>query len=57
MIPSPEQISKSLQGLFVVEDWHNFGQYYDPTLMAWNENFQKNENTNKAYLIRNLNGR
>ena len=42
MIPSPSQISKSLQGLFVVEDWHNFGQYYDPTLMAWNENFQKN---------------
>ena len=42
MIPSPDQISKSLQGLFVVEDWHNFGQYYDPTLMAWNENFQKN---------------
>ena len=42
MIPSPAQISKSLQGLFVVEDWHNFGQYYDPTLMAWNENFQKN---------------
>ena len=42
MIPSPAQISKSLQGLFVVEDWHNFGQYYDPTLMAWHENFQKN---------------
>ena len=42
MIPSPAQISKSLQGLFVVEDWHNFGQYYDPTLMAWYENFQKN---------------
>ena len=42
MIPSPAQISKSLQGLFVVEDWHNFGQYYDPTLIAWNENFQKN---------------
>ena len=42
MIPSPAQISKSLQGLFVIEDWHNFGQYYDPTLMAWNENFQKN---------------
>jgi len=42
MIPSPGQISKSLHGLFVIEDWHNFGQYYDPTLMAWNENFQKN---------------
>jgi len=42
MIPSPEQISKSVQGLLVIEDWHNFGQDYDPTLMAWNENFQNN---------------
>ncbi len=42
MIPSPGQISKSAQGFFVIEDWHNFGQDYDPTLMAWNENFQKN---------------
>ena len=42
MIPSPAQISKSAQGLFVIEDWHNFGQDYDQTLMAWNENFQKN---------------
>ena len=42
MIPSPGQISNSAHGLFVIEDWHNFGQYYDPTLMAWNENFQKN---------------
>jgi cyclopropane-fatty-acyl-phospholipid synthase len=42
MIPSPEQISKSTQGLLVIEDWHNFGQDYDPTLMAWNENFQNN---------------
>ena len=41
MIPSPGQISKSAHGLFVIEDWHNFGQDYDPTLMAWNENFQK----------------
>ena len=41
MIPSPAQISKSAQGLFVIEDWHNFGEDYDPTLMAWNENFQK----------------
>ena len=41
MIPSPAQISKSAQGLFIIEDWHNFGEDYDPTLMAWNENFQK----------------
>lgn len=23
-----------------MEDWHNFGHFYDPTLMAWNENFE-----------------
>ena len=50
MIPSPEQISKSVQGLLVIEDWHNFGQDYDPTLMAWNENFQKNyDNLKERY--------
>ena len=25
-----------------MEDWHSFGQHYDKTLMAWNENFTKN---------------
>ncbi len=50
MTPSPGQISKSVQGLFVIEDWHNFGQDYDPTLMAWNENFQKNyDNLKERY--------
>ena len=42
MIPSMVQISKSIEGLFMVEDWHNFGAYYDKTLMAWFENFNKN---------------
>lgn len=27
---------------FVMEDWHNFGCYYDPTLMSWHDNFTKN---------------
>ncbi len=50
MIPSPGQISNAVQGLFVIEDWHNFGQDYDPTLMAWNENFQKNyDNLKERY--------
>jgi cyclopropane-fatty-acyl-phospholipid synthase len=40
-IPSIKQISTSLEGLFVMEDWHNFGAYYDPTLMAWFKNFDK----------------
>ena len=40
MIPSMKQISESLEKLFVIEDWHNFGPYYDPTLMAWFTNFE-----------------
>lgn len=39
MLPSPAQITKASEGLFVMEDWHNFGRYYDPTLMAWWKNF------------------
>ena len=39
MLPSLEQIMNAVDGLFVLEDLHNFGQYYDPTLMAWHQNF------------------
>jgi cyclopropane-fatty-acyl-phospholipid synthase len=28
-----------MEGKFVMEDWHNFGPYYDQTLMAWHQNF------------------
>ena len=40
MLPSPLQLGKAIEGLFVMEDWHNFGAYYDPTLMAWLANFE-----------------
>jgi cyclopropane-fatty-acyl-phospholipid synthase len=40
VIPSIRQIGDATERLFVMEDWHNFGQDYDPTLMAWNENFE-----------------
>lgn len=40
MLPSIAQISRSVEGLFAVEDWHNLGPHYDKTLMAWNHNFQ-----------------
>ncbi len=53
MMPSQEQLAKASNGLFVLEDWHNFGQYYDPTLMAWFRNFDaswpKLKNTKKIY--------
>ncbi len=40
MIPSIAQLAKAMEGLFVVEDWHNFGPDYDKTLMAWYHNFE-----------------
>jgi cyclopropane-fatty-acyl-phospholipid synthase len=40
MIPSIAQLGKAIEGLFVVEDWHNFGPDYDKTMMAWHENFE-----------------
>ncbi len=42
MLPSAKQITAASEGLFVLEDWHSFGQYYDHTLMAWHKNFTKN---------------
>lgn len=41
MLPSICQIATTLEGKFVMEDWHNFGADYDRTLMAWHENFIK----------------
>ncbi|MCH9614011.1 MAG: Cyclopropane-fatty-acyl-phospholipid synthase [Chlamydiia bacterium] len=41
-LPSIAQVGKSIEGLFVMEDWHNFSTDYDKTLMAWHANFVKN---------------
>lgn len=40
IIPSMVQLTQALESVFVVEDWHNFGNYYDNTLMAWHANFE-----------------
>jgi len=40
-VPSIAQLGRAMEGLFVMEDWHNFGQDYDRTLMAWHDNFTK----------------
>lgn len=42
MLPSAAQIASSAEGRFVIEDWHNFGADYDPTLMSWYRNFCEN---------------
>jgi cyclopropane-fatty-acyl-phospholipid synthase len=42
MLPSVKLIGESMEGLFVMEDWQNFGTEYDKTLMAWHQNFLNN---------------
>ncbi len=39
IMPTVAQIGKSVEGLFVMEDWHNFGFDYNTTLAAWRHNF------------------
>ena len=39
-LPSLAEISDAAQGLFVIEDVHNFGADYDRTLMAWHQRFE-----------------
>lgn len=41
-LPSSLEITKNLERRFLIEDWHNFGQDYDRTLLAWWKNFEKN---------------
>ncbi len=38
-LPALSQLAEAAEGHFVVEDVHNFGPDYDPTLMAWWKNF------------------
>jgi cyclopropane-fatty-acyl-phospholipid synthase len=38
-IPSVRQLSRAIEKDFILEDWHNFGQDYDTTVMAWWRNF------------------
>lgn len=44
VLPSAKQITSAAEGLFVLEDWHNFGIDYDKTLMSWHDNFARNWN-------------
>lgn len=48
ILPSVVQIGEAIEDLFVMEDWHNFGAYYDHTLLAWYQNFNKNWDTIKS---------
>jgi cyclopropane-fatty-acyl-phospholipid synthase len=41
MLPSVKQLGETIEGLFVMEDWHNFGPDYDKTLVEWYHNFDR----------------
>jgi cyclopropane-fatty-acyl-phospholipid synthase len=41
MLPSPAQVTHAIEGLFTLEDWHNFGADYDLTLQAWRRNIER----------------
>ena len=51
MLPSIQQLASATEGLFGLEDLHNFGSYYDPTLMAWHNNFIKNGHRTELLLF------
>ena len=42
LYPRHRMLPRAYEGLFVMEDWHNFGADYDRTLMAWRERFVAN---------------
>ena len=40
VLPSVAQIGAAIDGTFLLEDWHSFGQDYDTTLMHWYRNVE-----------------
>jgi cyclopropane-fatty-acyl-phospholipid synthase len=42
MAPAMAQLAQSLEGLFTVHDWENYGHYYPPTLANWQARFEAN---------------
>ncbi len=48
MIPSMHQLGKATEQLLVIEDWHNLGTDYAPTLLAWYKNFTTHWSTLRA---------
>ncbi len=41
LVPSVGQVALASEGLFVMEDWHNFSAHYDLTLMKWYANVER----------------
>ena len=48
VLPSPAMLGKAVDGIFVLEDWHNFGADYDRTLVEWRRRFEESWPTFEA---------
>lgn len=48
VMPSASQFARSYEGIFVMEDWQNFGVDYGQTCLAWFQNFDAHWNEIKA---------
>jgi len=48
-VPSVAQLAKAMERLFVIDDVHNIGPHYDPTLMAWHARFTAAWSKLRAY--------
>jgi cyclopropane-fatty-acyl-phospholipid synthase len=42
MAPAMSHLADAAEGLFVVQDWENYGHYYAPTLADWQQRFEQN---------------
>jgi cyclopropane-fatty-acyl-phospholipid synthase len=41
LLPSAARLARAAEGFFILEDIRNIGLNYDPTLLAWERNFQR----------------
>lgn len=48
LMPSAVQLTKATEGLLIIEDMHNFGPDYDPTLRAWYDNVERHWDSIKS---------
>ncbi len=50
-LPTVTDIGQAIEGLFVMEDWHNLGPHYAETLKHWHNKFQAawNQGLSKRY--------
>jgi cyclopropane-fatty-acyl-phospholipid synthase len=48
MLPSQLQIVQAMAGLFTIDGWQRIGTHYEPTLLAWRDNFERHWSELKA---------